>query len=131
MRQGKVKKTKTGTKGIEFRIAKCWSVLRYVAEHSHFSDQMVPVIEECSVPLLEFMQNPEEVNFDDDLIFFIDSLLKKAKSTNSRILQLAFQTLPKFLEKFNYIFGPLLECISLYTMYSRVNDQNIDWIATS
>ena len=86
MRQGKVKKTKTGTKGIEFRIAKCWSVLRYIAEHSHFSDQMVPVIEECSVPLLEFMQNPEEVNFDDDLIFFIGSLLKKAKSTNSRIL---------------------------------------------
>ena len=39
--------------------------------------------------------------------------------------------LPKFLVKFNYIFGPLLECISLYTMYSRVNDQGVDWIATS
>ena len=39
--------------------------------------------------------------------------------------------MPRFLAKFNYIFGPLLECISLYTLYSGVNEQNIDWIATS
>mmetsp|Transcript_10271 Transcript_10271/g.13916 ORF Transcript_10271/g.13916 Transcript_10271/m.13916 type:complete len:93 (-) Transcript_10271:1305-1583(-) len=92
---------------------------------------MVPVIETCSLPLLKFMQDPESVNFDDDLIFFISSLLKKAKSTNSAILREAFQFLPKFLAKFNYIFGPLIECICLYTMYSRVNDQNYDWIANS
>ena len=131
MREGKVKKTKKSSKNIEFRIAKCWSVIRYVAEHDHFVDRMVPVIEQCALPLLQFMQVPESVNFDDDLIFFIGSLLKKSKGTNSVILREAFQFLPKFLAKFNYIFGPLIECVSLYTMYSRVNDQNIDWIATS
>ena len=77
------------------------------------------------------MAEPEEVSFDDDLIFCLSSLLKKAKSTNSQVLRDAFMCLPKFLVKFNYIFGPLLECISLYTMYSRVNDQGVDWIATS
>ena len=77
------------------------------------------------------METPDQVDFDDDLIFFISSLLKKSKSTNSAILQEAFQFLPRFLTKFNYIFGPLMECISLYTLYSRVNDANIDWIATS
>ena len=83
---------------------------------------MVPVIEQCSLPLLKFMQDPDSVNFDDDLIFFISSLLKKSKSTNSAILREAFQYLPKFLTKFNYIFGPLIECLSLYTLYSKVND---------
>ncbi len=122
LRQGKIKKTKKNSKNFEFRIANCWNVVRYVAEHSHFTDKMIPVIEESSLPLLKFMQDPEQVNFDDDLIFFISSLLKKSKSTNSLILREAFQFLPKFLEKFNYIFGPLLECLSLYTMYSRVND---------
>lgn len=34
LRQGKIKKTKKkSSKNIEFRIAKCWSVIRYVAEH--------------------------------------------------------------------------------------------------
>ena len=73
---------------------------------------MVEIIESCALPLLQFMQNPEAVNFDDDIIFFISSILKKSKSTDSPILQQAFQFLPKFLSKFNYIFGPLLECIS-------------------
>lgn len=68
------------------------------------------------------MEDPEQVGFDDDLILFISSLLKKCKSTDSLILRQAFQFLPKFLVKFNYIFGPLLECLSLYTMYSRVNE---------
>ena len=45
LRQGKVKKTKTSSKNIEFRIAKCWSLLRYIAEHEHFTDRMIPVIE--------------------------------------------------------------------------------------
>ena len=90
LKQGKVKKTKKSSKSLEFRIAKCWSVLRYVAEHEHFTDRMVPVIESCALPLLQFMQDPEAVNFDDDLIFFISSLLKKAKSTDSPMLQQAF-----------------------------------------
>ena len=110
--QRNVKRTKKSYKSIEFRIAKCWSILRYVAEHEHFNDHMVEIIESCALPLLQFMQNPEAVNFDDDIIFFISSLLKKSKSTDSPILQQAFQFLPKFLSKFNYIFGPLLECIS-------------------
>ena len=131
MRQGKVRSTKKSHKGIEFRIAKCWSVVRYVAEHEHFADKMVYVIEQCSLPLLRFMQDPDSVSFDDDLIFFISSLLKKSRSTDSEILRQAFQFLPKFLVKFNYIFGPLIECLSLYTLYSRVNQENRDWLASS
>ena len=61
LRGGKAKTTvkKKGTKNIEFRIAKCWSVIRYVAEHEHFVDNMIPIIERCSIPLLSFMQDPE------------------------------------------------------------------------
>jgi len=45
LRQGKVTRTKKSSKNFEFRIAKCWSVVRYIAEHEHFSDRMIPVIE--------------------------------------------------------------------------------------
>ena len=126
MRAGKVLTSKSNKKAnqhSEFRIAKCWSIIRYIAEHEHFKGIiMLAIIEQSSIPLLQFVANPEAVDFDDDIIFFISSLLKKSKSCNSQILKEAFPHLPKFHAKFNYIFGPLLECISLYTMYSRVND---------
>lgn len=90
LRKSAVKTTKKSSKNFEFRIAKLWSVLRYIAEHEYFTDRLVPIIEQCSLPLLKFLQDPDSVNFDDDLIFFISSLLKKAKSTNSVILREAF-----------------------------------------
>ena len=83
---------------------------------------MIPVIEQCTVPLLQFVASPQDIEFDDDIIFFISSLLKKSKSCNSQILRDAFQYLPLFHAKFNHTLGPLLECLSLYMLYSRVND---------
>jgi hypothetical protein len=38
---------------------------------------------------------------------------------------------PSFHKKYNYIFGPLLECLSLYMMYSSENELGYDWIASS
>ena len=49
---------KKKNKHCEFRIAKCWSVIRYIAEHHHFSGPLVPIIEQCTIPLLQFMANP-------------------------------------------------------------------------
>ena len=36
LRKGKKTVTRKSTKGFEFRIAKSWSLIRYVAEHPHF-----------------------------------------------------------------------------------------------
>ena len=55
LRNNAVKVTKTSkkrNKNAEMRIAKCWSVIRYIAEHQHFSGPMVPMIEQCTTPLL-------------------------------------------------------------------------------
>ena len=49
MRAGKIltsKPHKKANKQSEFRIAKCWSIIRYIAEHEHFSGViMLAIIE--------------------------------------------------------------------------------------
>ena len=52
-------------------------------------------------------------------------------STDSPLLREAFVFYPNFHKKYKYMFGPLLEVLSLYMMYSSVNELGIDWIATS
>lgn len=39
--------------------------------------------------------------------------------------------LPGFHTKYIYIFGPLLQCLSLYMMYSAKNELGVDFIASS
>lgn len=101
------------------------------AEHPFFSGPMVPVIESACTPLLLMITNVEHIEFDDDILFFLSSLLKKKQRTDSQLLRDAFQFFPRFHKKYNYIFGPLLECLSLYMLYSRDNELGVDFIATS
>jgi hypothetical protein len=56
------------------------NVVRFVTEHSYFSNRFVVLIEETLKPLLAFAEDPTMIDFEDDLIFFIDALIKKSKS---------------------------------------------------
>jgi hypothetical protein len=47
------------------------------AEHPFFSNQMVPVIEHACTPLLLLIEKITSIDFDDDILFFLSSLLKK------------------------------------------------------
>ena len=39
--------------------------------------------------------------------------------------------MPFFHRKYSFIFGPLLECLSQYMMYSCKNELDVDFIASS
>ena len=60
------------------RISKCWCVIRYIAEHPYFSaPESILIIEDTCKPLLKYIAEPQDIDFDDDIIFFITSLLTK------------------------------------------------------
>ena len=69
------------------------------------------------------------ISWDDDIIFFISSVLKKRKEISSQVLVEVFPYLHLFLKKCKNICGPLLECLSLYTFYSP--ESQIDLIGTN
>jgi hypothetical protein len=71
------------------------NIVRYIAEHIMFSGRSVPVIEEAISPLLRLMMDPSQIDFDDDLIFCVDALIRKAKGC-SQVMQDFYQLLPNF-----------------------------------
>jgi hypothetical protein len=104
--------------------------MRMFAEHSFFVGDMVAVIELAATPLVMLVNQIENIEFDDDILFFLSSILKKKRMTDSKLLRDAFWYFPVFHKKYNFIFGPLLECLSLYMMYSANNELGVDFIAT-
>lgn len=62
----------------KMRIARCWSIVRFLAEEENVA--YFPCIEEMGEPLLR--QIAEPIDDDDDILFFVSSLLKKKKDTS-------------------------------------------------
>lgn len=89
------------------RINKCWNMIRFIAEHDYFADRFLQIIEETLLPLFEYLVNPLDIDFDDDIIFCIQSLLKKSKQA-SPIMRRIFPVLVKFQEKYKGLMGNLL-----------------------
>lgn len=82
LRPGAKKTVKKSNKKPSFhKIAKCWTAIRFIAEEPFFSSDMVPVIEESVKPLLVILTESKssETEFDDDIMFFVSSLIKKSK----------------------------------------------------
>ena len=77
------------------RIGRCMNLIRFMTEHEYFVGESVQVIETCIHPLLRFADQPELIDFDDDLVFCIDAIIKKTK-TCSAIMQELFPYMVKF-----------------------------------
>ena len=55
------------------------NVVRFITEHEYFSGRTnCELIEELIKPLLYFMIDPKDIDFDDDLVFCVDALIKKS-----------------------------------------------------
>jgi importin-8 len=100
------------------RINKCWNTIRFIAEHDYFAANFLQIIEETLLPLFEYLVTPSLIDFDDDIIFCLTSLMKKSKVV-SPTLRKIFPFLPKFQLKYKGIFGNLLQTINSYLMYGK------------
>ena len=116
-KSAKAIKTKI-SKASQYKIAKCWGAIRYIAEAPFFDGPLIPIIEASVMPLLEFVAQPDvSADFDDDIMFFASALMQKSK-TCSPVLKEIFPYLASYHARYNYIFGPLLQCLSYYLTYN-------------
>jgi hypothetical protein len=103
LKGGKMKITDSSSKGgpihitekANIRINKCWNTIRFIAEHDYFANNFLNIIEDSLLPLFEYLVAPTSIDFDDDIIFCLSSLMKKSK-TVSPTLRKIFPFLPKF-----------------------------------
>ena len=73
------KPVKTANSKANIRINKCWNTIRFIAEHEFFVANFLPIIEEKLLPLFDYIVQPHAIDFDDDIIFCLSSLMKKSK----------------------------------------------------
>lgn len=96
LKSGKTKVTKHKISDkANIRINKCWNTIRFIAEHDYFAANFLSIVEGSLIPLFEYMVTPDSIDFDDDIIFCLNSLMKKSKRV-SPTLRKIFPYLPKF-----------------------------------
>jgi len=96
LKGGKTKVTaskKGSNKKANLRINKCWNTIRFIAECDYFASNFLSIIETSLIPLFEYMVRPNSIDFDDDIIFCLNSLMTKSKKV-SPILMKIFPYLP-------------------------------------
>lgn len=100
------------------RINKCWNTIRFVAEHDYFVSNYLNAIEESLRPLFEYLAKPQTIDFDDDILFCICSIMKKSKCVSDSIKHV-FRYLPQFHLKYKGIFGHLFQALNYYVVYGK------------
>lgn len=74
--------SKSGNTKANIRINKCWNTIRFIAEHDYFAMNFLLIIEEQLLPLFEYLVKPTMIDFDEDIIFCLCSLMKKSKTVS-------------------------------------------------
>ena len=92
------------------------NVVRFITEHPHFGNQFVKVIEESIKPLLQMAVDPQEISFEDDLIYLIDALIKKSLHCSQTLMDL-FQCLKGFQLKYDGMLANLTNCLNSYVIF--------------
>ena len=78
-------KTNKAVQAANQRIGKCINVIRWIVEFEYFTGAHIQHIESMMKPLLLFATRLNDIDFEDDLIFCIDALIKKSKSCSAII----------------------------------------------
>eukprot|EP00347_Sterkiella_histriomuscorum_P023425 403334689 len=123
--KSKKKPVKQANSKAQVRINKCFNTIRFIAEHDYFVLNFLDIIEQSLLPIFQYVENPFGIDFDDDIIFCLCSLMRKSKKVSPDLKQI-FQYLPRFQAKYNGRFGHMLEALNYYIVYGKdffENDQ--------
>lgn len=98
------------------KIGKSMNVIRFITEHQYFNGAFINIIEASLTPLLRYAQDPSVIDFEDDLVFFIDALLNKSQGCSQTLAEI-FPYLKKFQNKYQGMLANLTGCLNAYIYY--------------
>lgn len=113
---------------INMTITNCWNIIRIICDDNSFFPQCLNGIEEALLPLFNYLVDPMNIEFDDDLVQVI-SVLVKRRSGITENMGRVLPYLQKLFEKNKGLFAGLLECLNNYLFYGREQfAANKSWI---
>jgi hypothetical protein len=103
---------------VNIKINKCWNSIRFIVENDYFSSSFLPIIEESIAPMIQLLEHPGDIDFDDDILYCISSLTKKSKQITSTQIS-TFKYFPLLHKKYKFVFGTLLTTLNYYIVYGK------------
>jgi len=109
-------------------INRCWNVINSICENKELCPKYAGSIEDSILPLFNYLANPKDIEFGDDIINVIEILLGSQRKISENMTRI-FAVLPKYFEKEDYVFDNLLMVLNHYLYYGRSHFiQNKQWI---
>lgn len=99
-------------------ITGCWNVIRAIVEQDSFHPSLTEEIEKELYPMMNYLEKPEDIEFDDDILQAITTIIKKKGQLSSELLKV-FPFFQNFYRKYKGVFGDLLSTLNAYMFYGR------------
>lgn len=109
-----------GTKELtNLTINKAWNIIRAIGEEKKYFPALQQELEEALLPVLKYIEFPEKIDFDEDIIFFLNSSM----AYSERVSPITFtmtQTFPKIFAKYRCCLGGFLfQCLNHILVYGK------------
>ena len=109
-------------------INKSWNCIRAIVETDAYIKPHYEVLENSLKPLFEFMVNPGQITFDEDIILVIKSFIKKSKAVSPTMWTL-FPLMRNVFDKNKHCLGNLLDTLNFYLVFgAEAISQNKEYI---
>jgi len=114
-------KSKTNLNDYKIIINKCFNVLRMLINNKRFVENNFDKIEDSLKPLSEYMNDPEKIEFDEDIIYIVYMIILHRQ----RITGLCFSVIKYLYKYIDKIKGLLLDVYQLINVYLAYGTKEI------
>ena len=115
-KKNKNNKEKNNITNQEIIINKCFNIIKLLLNNKIFVFNNYDFIENSLRPLLVYMENPEKIKFDEDIIYIIYILMKNRE----KVIGLGFNLIKniyKYIDKCGSLFFEVYQLIDKYMAY--------------
>lgn len=75
-------------------------------------------MEAALIPVFNYMDNPRNIEFDDDILQLMTTFMKKSQKVSPTMIAM-FPHLPAFYDKYKGVFGSLLQTLNAFIYYGK------------
>ncbi|CAD8176426.1 unnamed protein product [Paramecium pentaurelia] len=106
-------------------INQTWNILKSLPEIENIIPIHFNLLEKRVSVLYQYIINPNIIDFDEDIVYFISQLIFKTKFISDYQAEMFFQC-KKVIEKQRFILGQLFELFNYYIYYGKSLFSNIN-----